>query len=139
MLDPADVQACQQAVLDFTAAFDMGDADGMLRQFHEDGVWKRKDGDLAGRAALREFMRVRNPGITVRHVISNLRVRPLAPDRAAVDSYVTVFRHDASGAASLPAPLAGVDLVGRYRDELLRTPHGWQLHRREVSIDFKRT
>jgi hypothetical protein len=101
-------------------------------------LWKRKDGDLAGRAALREFMRVRHPGITVRHVMSNLRVRPLAPNRAVVDSYVAVLRHDTDGPAPRPAPLEGVELFGRYRDEVRRTPQGWQLERREVIIDFKK-
>ena len=129
--------ACERAVLEFTHGFDLGDFDAMARHFAPDGVWQRHDGDLVGLEALARFMRARHPGLFVRHVLSNLRTTVLSEDRAVVDSYVTVYRCDFADAPRLPAPLAGPNVVGRYRDELTRNACGWQLARREVRIDFK--
>ena len=136
---PMDVAfACERTVLAFTRGFDLGDAEAMARHFAPDGVWRRQDGDIAGLAQLAGFMRARHPGTFVRHVLSNLITTRLAEDRAVVDSCVTVYRRDFPGAPSLPAPMTGPQLVGRYRDELARDAHGaWRLARREVHIDFK--
>lgn len=137
---PADASmaaACERAVLAFTHGFDMNDIDAMSRHFAPDGVWKRHDGDLVGMEQLRHFMQVRHPGTFVRHVLSNLRTSLLPDGHAVVDSYVTVYRHDFKGAPQRPAPLAGPNVVGRYRDQLALGDKGWQLVQREVQIDFK--
>lgn len=135
--DPAVAAACEQAVLAFTHGFDLNDIDTMARHFAPDGVWKRHDGDLVGIDALRRFMQARDPRIFVRHVLTNLRTVLLPGDQAVVDSYVTVYRHDFAGAPQRPAPLAGPNVMGRYRDQLALGEVGWQLVQREVQIDFK--
>lgn len=135
--DPAVAAACEQAVLAFTHGFDMNDIDTMSRYFSSHGVWKRHDGDLVGIEQLRRFMRARNPGTFVRHVLSNFRTVLLPSGLAVVDSYVTVYRHDFVDVPRLPAPLAGPNVIGRYRDQLALGETGWQLVQREVQIDFK--
>ena len=110
----------------------------MERLFASDGIWKRADGEVRGVAQLRTFMASRPQGIVIRHVLSNLRTTLLDDERAVVDSYVTVYRYDFSDVPSLPAPLVGPDLVGRYRDELVCEADVWKLKVREVMVDFKR-
>jgi limonene-1,2-epoxide hydrolase len=136
-MDVAMQLACEQAVLAFTGAFDLNDVETMVRYFAADGVWHRHDGDIAGVEGLRAFMRARNAGIFVRHVLTNMRTTVASSTQATVESYVTVYRHDFDQAPVVPAPLTGPDVVARYRDQLTRGPGGWQLSRRDVRIDFK--
>ena len=132
------MQQCERAVIGFTVAFDLGDLDRMVQLFAADGVWHRRDGAISGVDQLRQFMQVRSPTLLVRHVLSNLSTTLLSDSHAVVDSYVTVYRHDGAqgSAAPRPAPLHSPNLVGRFRDEVRRTEHGWQLSSRAVTIDF---
>jgi hypothetical protein len=129
---------CERVVIDFSAAFDANDLAGMERVFAADGVWKRKDGDIVGIEQLRTFMRVRSPGIFVRHVLSNLRTTLNDGDSATVISYLTVYRHDFEHAPKLPAPFDGPDLVSEYHDKLARISGDWKLVLRESRSAFKR-
>lgn len=126
----------EEVVIRFTAAFDSHDIDGMVRFFADGGVWKRPDGDITGVAELRAFMNRRSRGVFTRHVISNLRTR-VDNDRAVVDSYVTVYRHDFPGEPVLPIPNTSPDVVGRYRDELVNEAGSWKFSMRESIIEFK--
>ena len=128
---------CEHAVVEFTAAFDLGDFDRMAQLFAEDGVWKRQDGDVVGMSQLQQLMSSRPAGLFVRHVLSNMRTTFLSEADAVVESYVTVYRHDFPGQPRRPAPLNGPNLVGRYRDQLSLREQGWKLAGREVVVDFK--
>ncbi len=127
----------EDVVIRFTACFDAHDIEGMVQLFADTGVWVRPDGDVAGIGALRTFMDHRPAGVFTRHVISNMR-STVANDRAVVESYVTVYRHDFAGQPALPAPLSGPDVVGRYRDVLVNENGTWKLLLRESIIEFKR-
>jgi len=127
----------EDVVIRFTASFDARDIEGMVQLFADSGVWKRPDGDIAGVAGLRAFMNRRSPGVFTRHVISNMRTT-VEDDRAVVESYVTVYRHDFADRPALPAPLDGPDVVGRYRDVLVNERGAWKLLERESIVEFKR-
>ncbi|MGA2394180.1 MAG: nuclear transport factor 2 family protein [Candidatus Lustribacter sp.] len=127
----------EDAVIRFTACFDARDIEGMAQWFADDGVWKRPDGDIVGIAGLRAFMNRRSPGVFTRHVISNVRTT-VEDGSAVVDSYVTVYRHDFAGLPVLPAPLDAPDVVGRYRDVLVKENGTWKLSLRESIVEFKR-
>ena len=128
---------CERAVMDFTAAFDLNDVEGMARLFAEDGVWKRQDGNIVGVGQLRQMMGKRPAGQFVRHVLTNIRTTFLSPTQAVVESYVTVYRHDFPGEPRRPSPNTAPNLLGRYRDELRLVVHEWRLAGREVAVDFK--
>ena len=128
---------CEHAVVEFTAAFDLGDFDRMVQLFAEDGVWKRQDGDVVGMSQLQQLMRSRPAGLLVRHALTNMQTTFLSSVDAVVESYVTVYRHDFPAEPRRPAPLNGPNLVGRYRDQLSLREHGWKLVGREVVVDFK--
>jgi hypothetical protein len=110
----------------------------MAQFFADAGVWKRPDGDLVGIAGLRAFMGRRSPGVFTRHVISNMRTTVENDGSVVVESYVTVYRHDFAGQPTLPAPLDGPDVVGRYRDVLVNEEGTWKLSMRESIVEFKR-
>ncbi len=137
-VDIATQQACERVVTDFSAHFDAGESEAMERLFAADGVWRRADGDITGRAQLRDFMNRRRAGIFVRHVLSNLRTTLIDKTHAVVDSYVTVYRFDFEGQPVLPALLDGPDLIARYHDRLVIESGAWKLAWHEATIDFKR-
>ena len=128
---------CEQTVVEFTVAFDLGDFDSMARLFADDGVWKRQDGDVVGMSQLQQLMSSRPAGLLVRHVLTNMQTTFQSAADAVVESYVTVYRHDFPAEPRRPAPLNGPNLVGRYRDQLSLREHGWKLVGREVVVDFK--
>ncbi|AJC22887.1 nuclear transport factor 2 family protein [Pandoraea pulmonicola] len=128
---------CQWVVIDFTAAFDDGNHEEMVRNMAPDGIWKRADGEIRGHDALRTFMARRPAGLLVRHVLSNLRTRLVSPEDAIVESYVTAYRHESPQRLDAPAPLPGPHVVGRYRDELRLVDGEWKLACRQVYVDFK--
>ena len=130
-------RSCERAVMDFTAAFDVNDVEGMARVFTEDGVWKRQDGNIVGIVQLREMLAKRPAGQFVRHVLSNVRTTFVSATQAIVESYVTVYRHDFSGKPQPPSPNTVPNLLGRYRDELRLVGGQWKLAGREVAVDFK--
>jgi len=69
---------------------------------------------------------------TMRHVITNVRLTPLADGRIASTSTWTGYRHEGSG-LSVSRPMA----VGDYEDELRRDADGrWRIHRRKIVIAF---
>lgn len=132
-MSPADVLGCIEAVVAFTCSFDEGDAEAAASWFAEDGQWERREGTVTGRQALAALVRARGT-VMARHVLSNQRVARLGADRAVVDSYVTAYR---SHEAARPAPLDQPFLVGRYRDELVRTAGRWCICKRALTIDFQ--
>src|SRR5256714_15081931 len=68
----------------------------------------------------------------MRHIITNIRLTPLADGRIASTSTWTGYRHEGSG-LSVSRPMA----VGDYQDELCREANGgWGIHRRTIVIAF---
>ncbi len=69
---------------------------------------------------------------TMRHVLGNLRLTPLAEDRVAGTVTWTGYRHEGVG-VSISIPMA----VGDYEDEYLLGSDGrWRIHRRRIIIAF---
>jgi hypothetical protein len=143
-LSPADAanefarRACEDVVIRFTAHFDAREHAQMEEYFATDGLWSRRDGDIRGIEQLRASMAKRASNSVVRHVITNMRTELLSPERAVVDSYVTVFRHVFAEGENPPAPMGPISVMGRYRDELVRQQSGeWMISERHSSIDFE--
>ena len=69
---------------------------------------------------------------TMRHVLGNLRIAELAPERVTAVHTWTGYRHEGSG-AGVAHPMA----VGDYEDEYRRGSDGrWRIHRRKIIIAF---
>lgn len=69
---------------------------------------------------------------TMRHVISNVRLRPLEGDLVACTCTWTGYRHEGAG-LSVSSPMA----VGDYEDEIRRSADGrWRIRKRRIVIAF---
>lgn len=135
---PMDVQfECQQNLIEFMGHFDLDEFDAMEAYLAPDAVWVRGDGVLNGAADLRAWAAKRQPGILVRHVLSNFRCRAVSDTEVHVDSYCMVFRKDMQPGDKAPASMAGPLLMGRYEDVMRKVNGRWLIAHKSVQLDFK--
>lgn len=131
-------RACMQLMVDYNLYIDSHQISAFLSLWTEDCTFARvvpKPGyEVHGHAGLQSAMgriiidadRVR------RHLLANPKVEILGPD-AATGFCIGLAVAGPEGKSALPVPLAGVELVGEYRDVYRRTPHGWKIARRELT------
>ena len=135
---PMDVQfECQQNLIAFMGHFDMDEFQAMESYLAPDAVWVRADGVLRGPQDLRAWAAKRQPGILVRHVLSNFRCRAISDTEVHVDSYAMVFRKDMQPGDKTPASMAGPVLMGRYEDVMRNVNGRWLIAHKSVQLDFK--
>lgn len=135
---PMDVQfECQQNLIEFMGHFDLDEFDAMEAYLAPDAVWVRGDGVLNGAADLRAWAAKRQPGILVRHVLTNFRCRAVSDTEVHVDSYCMVFRKDMQPGDKTPASMAGPVLMGRYEDVMRKVNGRWLIAHKSVQLDFK--
>jgi 3-phenylpropionate/cinnamic acid dioxygenase small subunit len=111
---------------------DAGELDDYGAQFTEDARWEMPGGPAkCGRAeiqasgAARRAEGATGPGSHTRHVIGTVAVS-VDGDSAVAQSSWQFYADTAT------APV--LRLMGHYRDTFRRTPHGWRLARREITV-----
>lgn len=121
----------------YTWSGDAGRIDELTRSFCPDGELEvRGTATATGRTAIAKFLGgVAAPPANaqvssavkriVRHTLSNIRFTDLAPERAQVSSYFTVFTE------------IGLDHYGRYRDVFVPVGDAWLIAHRFVSTDWR--
>ena len=126
MLSPQDFLEIEQLVQGYTRGIDIGPEDASW-VFASDGVFKYAGGAVSGQQELQEFyarLRQTNTSRTIRHLLSNLVVRP-SPEGATGSVYLTTL-----------AGLATVTAVGMYEDTFVKTADGWRIQRRVYHQDL---
>jgi hypothetical protein len=97
--------------------------------FTPDAVGDYGAGELTGREALRDMVRRRvGGGGPSQHLLANHRVE-LDGDSARCVCQVRAF-----SAGAGPAAGQSYEVLGEYRDQLVRTKEGWRIARREMRI-----
>lgn len=118
---------------------DAGELDEYLSLFTDDAVWelpanekmglpasvRRGVDDIAAGARERRASGGQGPGTDTLHVLTTVSVDVDADAGRATSRAVFLFFSDAS---TKPTPLT----MGRYQDELRRTPDGWKLAHRII-------
>ncbi len=130
--------ACARLVARYARAVDLNDGVAAAACFTIDGLLEMP---LARRYQGRDEIARRideQPDKQVsRHLLSNLLIDPIAPDRARGSLYLTIYR----GVRLQPAgalELAGPYLVGEYDDEYVLNAEGWLIARRRLTTIFRR-
>jgi uncharacterized protein (TIGR02246 family) len=128
----ADDEVAVRNVVARAALFADGpDVDAYVDLFTPDAAWEMPGAPRKGHAEIRAGSEERRstgqigPGSNTRHVVSTVAVT-VEGDGAVADSYWQFYVDTAS------APR--LQLMGSYRDELVRTPAGWKLARRHITI-----
>lgn len=110
---------------------DTGDIDGYVNCFTVDAWWDMPGGPKRGRAEIRRGSDERRaagqtgPGSATRHTVGTIAVQ-VDGDRAKATSYFQFFVHTET------APQ--LQLMGQYDDEFVRTPQGWRVENRRITL-----
>lgn len=113
----------------YATALDARDWALLDEVFTPDAVGDYGAGPLHGREALRELVRRMLGGSgPSQHLLANHRVE-LDGDAARCVCQVRAFSAGAGAAAG-----RSYELLGEYRDRLVRTPEGWRIAHREMSV-----
>jgi len=113
----------------YATALDSRDWALLDEVFTPDAVGDFGAGVLNGREALRDLMkRMLGGSGPSQHLLGNHRVE-LDGDRARCVCQVRAFSAGTGSAAS-----RHYELLGEYRDQLVRTPDGWRIARREMTV-----
>jgi ketosteroid isomerase-like protein len=121
-----DVAAVRALILEYAAAIDRGDLDGLADLF-ADGVLRSPRGEARGRDAVRRWYQdvvLDDDGLpgTLHHVFGSDVV--VAGDTARATSFVTVIQHG--------RPI----IAGRYDDRFVRSDDSWHFAERTVAMDL---
>ena len=113
----------------YATALDSRDWALLDQVFTPDAVGDFGAGVLSGREALRKLVkRMLGGSGPSQHLLANHRVQ-IQGDRADCVCQVRAF-----SAGVGPAAGRSYELLGEYRDQLVRTPDGWRIARREMRI-----
>lgn len=133
-------QACTRLINQFAVLNDAGRFGELADLFVEDAKYARPiapDVFIEGRAAIKTSFETRPKERVGRHLISNVIVNVLGPERATGICYALLY----SGSVDKPAEKFGLQavppqLVGEYHDEFVLTPDGWKFAVRKGRIIF---
>ncbi len=120
---------CSQLLLKFYGYLDEKRYDDLVALFAPDGAWVRLGKELAGPAAILEAMKEREDWMTA-HLVSNIRVEIIGPDRADTTQYITLYRHEGFDAAAGPGPVVLPLGILRHKDQLVRMGGEWKFKRK---------
>jgi ketosteroid isomerase-like protein len=124
-----DRAAVIDTVTRYATALDARDFAMLEDVFTQDATCDFGAGAVEGRHAVRRMMeQMLGGGGPSQHLLGNLVVE-VEGDRARCVSQVRAFSAGAGAAAGRI-----YELFGEYRDELVRTPEGWRIARREMKV-----
>ncbi|UGQ11440.1 nuclear transport factor 2 family protein [Yinghuangia sp. ASG 101] len=128
----ADELAVRNVVARIAHYSDTGELEDYGRQFTEDARWempgvpvKHGRAEIVAAGAARRETGETGPGSASRHLIGTIAVT-VHGDTAVADSYWQFY------VDTMTSPT--LRLMGAYRDTFRRTPHGWQLSERIVTV-----
>ena len=102
--------------------------------FTQDAVGDYRAGPITGRAEIVAYIRKHLGGCgPTQHLLGNYRIEVEA-DRATAVTYARMFHMGAGPRADLE-PYEG---FGEYSDVLVRTPDGWRISRRKLTVRMSR-
>ena len=132
------VQECMQLIARFAQSIDARDADALADMFVEDGSFARPtapESPVRGREAIREQFRARPANNMTRHICANVVVDVASKTEATVQSYILLFTATLADGAPLPAKADPKQLLGAYRDRIVRDRDGvWKFKERIGSL-----
>lgn len=128
----ADAWAVRDVLARIAHLSDTGELDDYGRQFTEDARWvmpgvpvKHGRAEIVAAGAARRAAGETGPGSASRHLIGTVAVE-VRGDTAVADSYWQFY------VATATAPT--LKLMGAYHDTFRRTPNGWQLAERLITV-----
>lgn len=135
---PHDHLACVTTIQRFAVLVDAGRYEEAADLFASDGVMQRPQECIEGRQALLTSFLARPSHRMTRHIITNVVLEPIGPDRIRAFSYASVYRHLGAPRVPLALPVTArpPETIAEYSDELSRQDGKWRIWRRTVRPVF---
>jgi uncharacterized protein (TIGR02246 family) len=138
LLAPADRAEIDDLLARYCFAIDLRDWEGLREVFAHDAVITYSGPRVStGISEIVAFFRATASAVaTTQHLLHTSRVWATGPDTAEGLSHVTA--HHVGDGVALPAPEAATYTVtGTYDDRFTRTPEGWRITRRTLTLVTK--
>lgn len=132
-----DELACERVLIRLFHCLDARDYEGVAACFAEDSIWPRQGKELRGPAQVLKALQQRTPTIHVHHLLSNIDVRLMDPNRAQSIAYLTVYRSDTGKPPVFPIEVQGPELVAVCTGELRRFGDRWRVTRLATTVTYK--
>lgn len=129
-------EACARLAVDYALNWDRFDAEGVAALFTEDATLAIGGAPMTGRAAIAARVAGMAGKITIRHIVSNVRVEPVDATTAQTISYVQVVMSREPPAEGRPAPFPPGVVLAEYHDRCVKTAEGWRLAERTLKPIF---
>jgi 3-phenylpropionate/cinnamic acid dioxygenase small subunit len=127
---------CTQLCYRFAHYLDTGNFAAMIALFTPDGIFDRVGQILRGREQMHAAFRERSPGVTSRHVVSNVHFLEVQADRAEARVYNMSYHADGGDKSQ---PLVYATSNGRcidFHDVYTLTDQGWRFISRAAKVIF---
>ena len=131
-----DKLVCAQLVSTYASYVDHRRYNDLIELFTEDGVLRRPDMVVEGRAAILDAMNKRPANRICRHMCSTQVVTLTSDDEAEAVTYFAYYEAELphQGTAALDGPVA----IGEYHDRFRRIESGWRIAERSVVVAMQR-
>jgi 3-phenylpropionate/cinnamic acid dioxygenase small subunit len=130
---------CNRLCMRFARCLDNGDFEAMFALFTPDGVFDRVGQVLRGHEEMRAAFGARPPGITSRHVVTNIDFLEVSDEHVEAHIYNLSF-HAVGDAGSSPlTPLTYATENARFldfHDHYRLTDQGWRFASRTAGVVF---
>lgn len=122
----SDEAAIQQLIHRYTDGCNRQDWPQVMATFTEDGIWEAAGSELTGHATIQAAMAGFLSGMDYFTQLASASVIAIDGDRATVR---TTIRE----AGKFAGRDEGLEILGYYADDLIRTSAGWQFARRKFN------
>ncbi len=120
--------ACEALCKAYGPHADAGEADALANLYTPDGAFDRLGQLIVGRAAIRELIAGRPPGVWTKHQCSNVRIAVAADGRSGTGRTDLEMQRGTAGVEK-------VDYVrAAYTDLFVLTDEGWRFKSRKVVL-----
>lgn len=127
---------CQQVIIKMGYAQDIGDFQGFVSHFTEDGVWSRMGEDLQGHEAILEVLAKRSPTLRIRHVFTNFIFTIHDETSVHCQSYMHGRRADPGEGVEGPVPVQD-QALWIYQDDMVLKEGSWKVAKRWADRIFE--
>lgn len=124
----AAVEACEALCRAYGVHADAGEADALAGLYTRDGIFDRLGQQIVGRAAIRQVIAARPPGVWTRHRCSNIRIEIGTDGRTATGRVDLEMQSGSQGDARIE------EIRAEYFDQFVLTDEGWRFSVRKVVL-----
>jgi hypothetical protein len=127
-----DKFAIMELITRYNHAVDGGDADGVADCFVENGTFRGRSGNFAGRSEIKKLGMTVTPALLPRHIVSNILITGRAGNANIADIKSHLFFYEVTPAGF------HFKTSGIYNDVVVKIDGQWRFQSRVMTLDVAR-